>query len=87
MNFFELILFLSDKLSDKGNGMILTFFGTILGYTPAIMDNSDTVDMDRVNVMLQHGVWTITIIIGVLTIVGFIQKQIDRVRERRNKKK
>jgi len=83
MNFFELILFLSDKLADRGNGMLITFFGALLGYTP---DMINTHDVEKVNTMLQHGVWTITIIIGILTIIGFIQKQIDRYKNRRKNK-
>lgn len=72
----SLISLLSCKLAEDGKGLVTTVVGMITGYGV-----KDATQIESINTILQHTVWTFTIIISVFTIVGWLQKQRDRKKE------
>ena len=64
-------------LTENFRGLILSITGTVTGYVPEIA--TQQIQTDR---FFQHTVWTLTIIVAILTIVGWVQNQIKRRKEK-----
>lgn len=69
-------------LLDKGRGLGLTLTGAITGYVPNILAVNERLTYEQVQEQytLQMLVWTISGVVGVLTILAWIQKQVIKKR-------
>lgn len=60
--------------------------GTATGYAPKVVNAIDQSSSSNIDTYFQYGVWAITIMVGIAALISFVQKQIDRRRERRKNK-
>ena len=67
-------------LSDSYNGLTLTATGALTGTAAEQIQ----IFGFKASTMFQYSVWVLTIIVALLTIIGWCQKQVDR---RKRKKK
>lgn len=78
-----------DKLMDfiieptKATYTVVT--GTILGYTPNVVNNTLGNDLSKIDMYFQYTVWTLTIIVAITAIISFAQKQYDRFKKTKKK--
>jgi len=69
-----------DIIQNPIKAAIATTTGAVTGSVPDFVGTVSNFDK-----AFQHSVWTITILVGMLSIISSIQKQLDRYRKRHEK--
>lgn len=77
---------LMDFIIEPTKAIYTVVTGTILGYTPAVVNNTLGNDLSKIDTIFQHTVWTLTIIVAITAIISFGQKQYDRYKKPKKKK-
>lgn len=76
---------LMDFIIEPTKAIYTVITGTILGYTPNVVNNTLGNDLSKIDTYFQHTVWTLTIIVALTAIISFSQKQYDRFKKIKKK--
>lgn len=63
--------------SESNRGLYATVGAGAAGYIPEMTHETELLDN-----CFKYGMWSLSIIVGLFTIIGLIQKQVDRYREK-----
>lgn len=68
--------------SESNRGLYATVGAGAAGYIPEMTHETELLDN-----CFKYGMWSLSIIVGLFTIIGLVQKQIDRYKEKRSEKR
>lgn len=74
-----------DMIQNPVKAAYTVLAGTTTGYAPDLINAIEQSSKSNVDTYFQHGVWTITIIVGLTAIISFCQKQYDRFKGRKTR--
>lgn len=67
-------------------GLLYTFTGTVVGYTPNIITDVSGVGRNAFDMGFQYCVWGLTSVVAIFAIVAAIQKQMDRRKKKKQER-
>lgn len=73
-----------EYLIERGRGLVISIATTLSGYIPSLAEPEQ---INLVSEYFQIGAWFLTIIVAVLTVWSWCQKQRDRWHDRHPKEK
>lgn len=68
--------------SESNRGLYATVGAGAAGYIPEMAHETEFLDN-----CFKYGMWSLSIIVGLFTVIGLIQKQVDRYREKAKERK
>lgn len=68
--------------SENNRGLYATVGAGAAGYVPEIAHTPELID-----VCFKYGMWSLSIIVGLFTVIGLVQKQIDRYHKKREERR
>lgn len=60
--------------------------GTFTGYIPNLANIMDQSNVSEIDTWFQHTVWTLTILVAITALISWVQKQIDRIKKKREER-
>ena len=72
---------LTEIIQNPGKSLIATIGGTVTGYIPAAINDVARVSDTGADTIFQYVVWTITILVGITSLISWIQKQMTFYRK------